>query len=196
MFLLDFLFPKTPKILELEKLSSQKLLDLLSPHSLPFDYQHPLVKEIIWEIKYKGNRTLAEKIGMLLYDSIVPELNEEKIILIPIPISGKRRFERGFNQTEIICEAIKKLDKEGRFKYLCGQLIKTIDTLSQTRTATRKERLENLRDSMVILNPEKIKGQCVVLIDDVTTTGATFTEAKRALRAAGAKKIYCFAIAH
>src|SRR3989338_3142716 len=190
MFLLDFLFPKTPKILELEKLSSQKLLDLLSPHSLPFDYQHPLVKEIIWEIKYKGNRTLAEKIGMLLYDSIVPELNEEKIILIPIPISGKRRFERGFNQTEIICEAIKKLDKEGRFKYLCGQLIKTIDTLSQTRTATRKERLENLRDSMVILNPEKIKGQCVVLIDYVTTSGATFTEAKRALRAAGAKKIY------
>ncbi len=208
---LDFLFPKNTKVLHLESLSAEKLLQILPPADLVeqgdtlalFSYQDPLVKELVWEVKYAGNRTLASRLGQLLYDVIESELMERNIfekypsvVLMPMPISDKRRNERGWNQTELICEEIKKLDTAQHYKYLPRQLAKIRHTESQTRTASKKERLENLRDSMLVMHPPAVAGHYIVLVDDVTTTGSTFTEAKRALKEAGAKKILCVALAH
>ena len=120
----------------------------------------------------------------------------KSVLLVPIPISNKRRSERGWNQAEMLAERVAALDKENLFKYLPGQLVKIIHTESQTRTGSRKERLENLKNSMEILSTSVVAGKCVVVIDDVTTTGATFIEAERALTTAGAKNILCVAIAH
>ncbi|MCR4279151.1 MAG: phosphoribosyltransferase family protein [Candidatus Zambryskibacteria bacterium] len=210
-FLLDFLFPKKPSVLVLEALTSGEILKTLPPATGPegeniialFDYSHPVTKEIVWEIKYAGNRVLAEHMGEILYDFIIDELEERRIlskehsaILIPMPISDKRRFERGWNQAELLTKAIKKCDTTSSFKYLPGQLVKTIHTESQTRTSSKKEREQNLANTMRVLNPLSVKDRFVVLIDDVVTTGSTFTEAKRALKAAGVKKILCIAIAH
>jgi len=208
---IDFLFPKNRKVLELETLSSGKLLDTLPPAEplkdintvAIFDYGHPVVKEIIWELKYSGNVKMAEKLGEILYDVIHQELTEralfekwERPILIPIPISGKRRFERGWSQSELLAEQVIKHDNEKILRYLPRQLAKLRHTESQTKTSSRNERLKNLTDSMRVLNPQSVAGECVVVIDDVITTGSTFAEARRALRVAGAKKILCIAIAH
>jgi predicted amidophosphoribosyltransferase len=43
---------------------------------------------------------------------------------------------------------------------------------------------------------DEATGRCIIILDDVSTSGATFTEAKRALKQAGAKKILCVAVAH
>jgi predicted amidophosphoribosyltransferase len=104
---INFLFPQTPQVLRLESLSSEKLRELLTESELNggkdevwalFDYAHPLTKEIIWEIKYKGNKTLADKMGEILFDILEAELAEahiyEKfghILIIPVPISDKRQ---------------------------------------------------------------------------------------------------------
>jgi ComF family protein len=207
----DFLFPKSDKVLKLENLSVDVLLNILPGAQLDdlagaialFDYSHPLVKEIVWEIKYSGNRTLAEKLGTLLYDVIEVELEERNILkkeksvlLMPVPTSDKRRFERGWNQAELLTGAIKRLDARDHYKYLPRQLVKIRHTESQTKTAHRRERLENLDNSMLVQHPQTVENRFVVLVDDVTTTGATFKEAKRALKSAGAKKIFCIAIAH
>ncbi|MDP2642184.1 MAG: phosphoribosyltransferase family protein [bacterium] len=206
---LNFLFPKSRKVLELEALSTSKLLNAL-PQAEPikdvmalFDYSHPLVKEMIWQLKYSGNAAIADKLGEILYDVLEQELADLSLFekwgrprLIPIPITDKRRFERGWNQSELLCERIKSRDTRQTFKYLPRQLAKLRHTESQTRTASRSERLENIKDSMKVLNEAKVAGECVIVIDDVTTTGATFNEARRALRAAGAKKILCIAVAH
>ena len=205
---IDFLFPKSPRALELEALSVGDILkecreahDIKEKNILAvFDYAHPLTKELVWEVKYRGNKVLADKLAMIIYDVIKQEIFEKmtfkSVLLVPIPISNKRRSERGWNQAEMLAERVAALDKENLFKYLPGQLVKIVHTESQTKTGSRKERLENLKNSMEILSASVVAGKCVVVIDDVTTTGATFAEAKRALEQAGATKILCLAIAH
>jgi len=209
--LTDFLFPQSRKVLELEALSSSDLLrllpsaDHLSDKDLValFAYDKPLVREIVWEVKYGGNAILSDRLGEILYDVIIDELTERNVvakfptvILMPMPISGKRRNERGWNQAELLTNAIKKRDLGDVFKYLPTQLVKSFHTESQTKTADRAERKRNLLNSMRVLNPLSVEGKFVVLVDDVLTTGSTFAEAKRALKLAGAKRIMCVAIAH
>ncbi len=207
MWILDFLFPKSPRAIELESLPLESLPVNLSESedgvTALFNYSHPVVKEIIWEIKYAGNKVLSDRVGEILYDFIAAELEEhnifgkfETVLLLPIPISDKRRFERGWNQCELLAAAVKRRDKENRYKYLARQLSKARHTESQTKTATREERRKNLKNSMKVLNPAVVAGRCVVAIDDVVTTGSTFAEVRRALKEAGAKKIFCFALAH
>lgn len=207
----DFVFPRSPKVLVLESMSVSEMLQTL-PRVVGleeenvialFDYSHPLVKEIIWEIKYAGNTNLTGKMGEILYDTVIEELQERNVLakyhtalLMPMPISGKRRFERGWNQAELLAKAVKSYDQSHNFKYMPGQLIKIIHTESQTRTANKRERRENLTNSMQVISPESIAGKYVILVDDVTTTGSTFGEARRALKAAGVKKILCISVAH
>jgi competence protein ComFC len=208
--ILDFIFPPTETFQKLEKLSSSKLVALLPPAkdvddgiiSL-FDYQDSLVRDIVWELKYNGNRDMARKLAEILYDTLINELSEQAIFekfkepfLIPMPISDKRRNERGYNQIEILCEEIVKLDTEKILKYKRGQLVKHRHTESQTRTKDKRERMENIKDSMHVQNETIFNGSFVVLVDDVYTTGSTYKEARRALRSAGAKKILFVSIAH
>ncbi|MDO8565367.1 MAG: phosphoribosyltransferase family protein [bacterium] len=208
---LDFLFPKSRKVLELEALTSSEFLRLLPPSDhinekeviALFDYKHALVREIVWQVKYGGNAILADRLGEILYDVIVDELAERNVLakfknvaLVPMPISDKRRFERGWNQAELLTEAIKKRDQQGVLKYLPRHLAKVRHTESQTRTGSKSERQSNLHDSMRVLNPLSVEGKFVIVIDDVLTTGSTFAEARRALRLSGAKRVLCIAIAH
>ena len=207
----DFLFPRILQTLELEALSTGTLLETLPPAETLkdknvvalFDYSHPLVKEIIWELKYGGNARVAEKLGEILYDCIRHELLDlalfekwDRLVLVPIPVSEKRRFERGWNQSELLAKEVVSRDNEKMLRYLPRQLVKIRHTESQTKTASRSERLKNLTNSMKVLNASSVAGECVIVLDDVTTTGSTFAEARRALRAAGAKKILCVAVAH
>lgn len=212
----NFLFPKGEKIIELEELSSGEILRILPQAEETgdkniialFDYSNDLVREVVWSIKYRGDKKLANKIGEILSDVIEHELaerfffenfsrddNGHRPVLIPMPVSDKRRFERGWNQVELVCEAIKKQLGE-RIKYLPHQLVKHRHTESQTQTSSKSERQNNLRGSMRIMHPQAVADRCIILLDDVTTTGSTFEEAKRALKEAGAKKIICLAIAH
>ncbi|OGF86585.1 MAG: hypothetical protein A2832_00430 [Candidatus Zambryskibacteria bacterium RIFCSPHIGHO2_01_FULL_44_22b] len=205
---IDFLFPKSPRALELEALSVSEILDTCREAAeikeknilAVFDYTHPLTKDLIWEVKYRGNKILAEKLAMILYDVIRQEMLEmmifKSMLLVPVPISDKRREERGWNQAELIAEKLATLDGEKLFKYLPRELVKTRHTESQTQTSSRKERLDNLVNSMEVLHAPAVTGKCVILVDDVTTTGSTFAEARRALRAAGVKQILCVAVAH
>ena len=56
--------------------------------------------------------------------------------------------------------------------------------------------MKNLIGSFIVKNKEEIKNRNIILIDDITTTGATLNEARKTLKKAGAKKIVAFTVAH
>ncbi|KKP65076.1 MAG: Phosphoribosyltransferase, partial [Candidatus Nomurabacteria bacterium GW2011_GWF2_35_12] len=70
------------------------------------------------------------------------------------------------------------------------------ETEHQVNIKDRRDRLKNLSDSFSVKNPEIIKDKNIILIDDVLTTGATLTEAKKILKSFGAKKVIAFTVAH
>ena len=75
-------------------------------------------------------------------------------------------------------------------------LIKIKETKHQAQIKDRRERLKNLAGSLAIKNAELIKSRNIILIDDVTTTGATLNEAKKILKQSGAGKVIAFTVAH
>ncbi|MCX6731834.1 MAG: phosphoribosyltransferase family protein [Candidatus Parcubacteria bacterium] len=74
-------------------------------------------------------------------------------------------------------------------------LYKTRETNSQVSQKDREKRLNNLKDSFGVKNPKLVAGKNIILIDDVSTTGATIGEAKKVLREAGAKSIIALVVA-
>ncbi len=187
-----------------------------------YDYRHPAIKKSLWLLKYKGKKRLASIFAEIIYEKILEELSElsvmenfNKIIIIPIPLSPKRYRERGYNQTELICKEIVRISKtrhlipdpspykgEGQneiFSLENNILIKIKETEHQARIKDRRIRLKNLAGSFAIKNAEKtnlIKNRNIILIDDITTTGATLSEAKKVLKQAGARKVIAFTVAH
>ncbi|MCM2339078.1 MAG: hypothetical protein NDI62_01330 [Burkholderiales bacterium] len=169
-----------------------------------FDYRHTAIKKSIWLLKYKSKRNLAKIYAEVLYGKIIEELSELRMmsnftepILIPIPLSKKRQRERGYNQAELICLELIKIDKEkNNFKLWKNILIKTKETEHQANIKDRHNRLKNLTDSFSVTNREMIKNKNIILIDDVLTTGATLSEAKKTLKSFGARKIIAFTLAH
>ena len=188
-----------------------------------YDYRHPLIKKALWLFKYKGKKRLANVFAEIIYDKLLEELAEltvmenfNNVILIPIPLSSKRLRERGYNQAELICRELIRLSKVNhltppsaplsisKWRGVGGEvftlekdvLIKPKDTEHQARIKDRRLRLKNLAGTFAVKNEELIKKRNIILIDDITTTGATLHEAKKVLKQAGARKIIAFTVAH
>lgn len=205
------IFPAVHKqVAELEALPPEMFAQKLTPTfgNAPgtislFSYRDKNTRLVIKELKYRGNRVFAEILGELLFETILHELGEEslaptneKFLLIPIPISKKRLRARGYNQAELLTKQIAKHDDHTWFEHCPMSLKKIHDTKSQTTMRRRKDRLANPIGCFKVRDPEKVRRREVVLVDDVVTTGATLREAQKVLREAGAKRVYCFTVAH
>lgn len=167
-----------------------------------FSYQHETIKHAIWALKYGNRRDIAKVLGNFAHAHLAEELAERAtfenftdVVLVPIPLSKKRRHERGYNQSALLAHAIAQADYE-YFSVATDALVKIRDTESQMKIRERKKRLANLRGAFIVDKPELVRGRNIIVIDDIVTTGATITEAKRALLDAGAKRVIGLAVAH
>jgi ComF family protein len=206
---LDILFPRTTLQKKIDNISDTEVLQLARPNTIintdiiaVFDYKDKLIKEMIWSLKFRGRKNLANIFAKILYDEIIAETAELEIfnnftqpILISIPLSKKRLNERGYNQSDLIAQKISILGT-GYLDLKRKNLVRIKNTPPQSSFKNRRERLKNLQDCFAVRNPHEIKGRNVVLIDDVTTTGATIKEASKALKQAEVKKIIAFTVAH
>lgn len=200
--LLDIVAPPRRTDRTVRALSEHELHTLLlrgeKSGSLP--YHDERVRALVWELKYYANAHAAKLAGTILADVLVSIASESlgTPLLLPVPMHPTRRRERGHNQTEVLCEAaLRSLNKEWKhaFEYRKDIVARTRHTPTQ-QSLHKHERTHNLEGSMQVKTPDAVRGRICIVVDDVSTTGATFAEATRALRAAGATRIECVALAY
>ncbi len=165
------------------------------------DYCDETMKKAVWLLKYKKAKVLAGPLAELIHRRIWNKIEIKNSVLIPIPLSKRRLKERGFNQSELIAMHLaEKLAKEGPLQMqrtlLCTDvLVKIKETPTQVSVKNRKERLKNLKNCFAVKKPEVVKGKNIILIDDISTTGATLKEARKILKSSGAKKVIALVVA-
>lgn len=208
--MLNALFPKRASTLALEELVEHGLLRSLEPaaetphsfiHAL-FHYKNPTVRSLVWEIKYGANTKIITEVAEIFAEEIHSFFEEHhgfisrEWIIVPIPSSRTHRKQKGFNQTEKLAQAIMKTHIGNSVSYEPYVLIKTKETKPQTSIKHRSERLSNIIGSFGVQQNNSVVGKNIIIIDDVTTTGSTFVEARKVLKDSGAKHVIGFAIAH
>lgn len=168
-----------------------------------FAYQNKVIKKALWELKYRGRTIIAKQCAGMLYDRMLEELSDMRTfhdftdpVLIPIPLSAKRLRERGFNQSELIAREIHQKDNGRSLAIDTDMLHKTKDTQSQMSIKDKAKRAQNIKGCFAVVDQSRAKGKNIILIDDITTTGATLREARRVLLEAGARRVVAFTVAH
>jgi len=162
-------------------------------------YENPILKEMIHLFKYQSVESLKKPLAELIINYLKKEDLIDKFdnfILVPIPLSLRRKSARGFNQSELLAKEI------GKFLNcpVINLLKRKKFTSPQAEISDWQKRKENISGAFC-LNPELIGSgnqsglKKIILIDDVSTSGATLEEAASVLKQAGAKEIYGLVIA-
>lgn len=155
-------------------------------------YQDRLVKLLIKNFKYPPYlKSLARPLSSLIIAHFLllekeKFLQKENSSILAVPLFGRKKRKRGFNQSELIA---KELSDFFKVPLLTNNLTKPKKTQPQA-TLKGKEREENVKGAFKLKNPELVKGKTIFLVDDVFTTGSTLEEASCVLKKAGAKEVW------
>ena len=161
-------------------------------------YREPRIRALILETKFHKSGHAITLLGTVLGEYLSQVATDTQfetthIVLVPIPLSKKRHAERGYNQVErILGAALPFLTPQ--FSLKPELLLRVRDTPPQT-TLNRQERLRNMKDAFLV-EGEIHPRYTYIVIDDVSTTGATLAAAAQALRDKGAVHVISLAIAH
>jgi ComF family protein len=143
------------------------------------DYTGPL-RAIVHALKYDRRRSIARPLGALLRSHALPILGGADLA-VPVPLHWGRRWRRGFSQAHEL--AI------GLGLPVRGVLKRRRYTRSQTGLSAA-ERNANVREAFVLSRRAgPLDGLCVVLVDDVSTTGATLEACARVLKEGGVREV-------
>ena len=151
-----------------------------------------VAKHMVHKLKYGNARYLAEIIAKFMAEKFKEENFKNIDLILPVPLSDKRKKERGYNQAE---ELSLWLSKSLNIMHESNVILRLKHTQTQTHL-TKQERKQNLLNAFVVADKEKIKGKNLLVVDDVITTGATFDEIARVLKLKGAKSVYGLTFCH
>jgi len=112
-------------------------------------------------------------------------------ILTWIPVSRLRRIKRGYDQAQLLAEAV--ASELGAEAVPCLKKVRHNPAQSGLRGASRRR--ANVMNAYKVISPETVQGKRILLLDDILTTGATASECAKTLLTAGAKEVYFAAVA-
>lgn len=153
-----------------------------------FDYAYPWAAALA-DFKFHGDPGWSAALADLMRSApgVAAALDAAQRVL-PLPLSAERLRERGFNQSALLARRLAggKLDTRSLLRLRGGEAQSGL---------TRAQRLRNLRGAFAVAPGAALRGQHLLLLDDVMTTGASAQAASRALRAGGAQQITVLVLA-
>ena len=175
-FLCDRCIAETPRAVDTTGIGLQLVL-------APFEMKGAAQKAV-HRLKYNGVRGLAAPMGAAMAQhlqrhGVAPD------VIVPVPLHKSRLRERGYNQAELLARAV------GRWLETpvdVGLLARTESAGPQARSASREERQANVEGAFKA--QREAIGKSIVIVDDVTTTGATLQSCAATVRKAGARRVW------
>lgn len=163
-------------------------------------YKH-VAKKLLYTFKYKPYVSHVSSVLVdLLYEAIIQkevfirlyQKQKTNIFFVPIPLFKAKLKKRGYNQAEILAKELGK-----KLEVPLVPLLERVKETTPQMGLTEMQRKENIKGAFgVIKGKEKLlQDRVVFVIDDVLTTGATFSEAAKVLKRSGAKQVWGLALA-
>ncbi|TYS69879.1 ComF family protein [Sutcliffiella horikoshii] len=141
------------------------------------------MKDILSRYKFRGDAALSQVFQEAFTKKFKEACPKEKPIVVPIPLSPERIYERGFNQSLLLAELLPGKPEE---------LLSKTSSEKQSKKA-RWERLDR-ENTFFVPDSELVKGKNILLIDDIYTTGTTVRMAAKVLKNAGAYDISSYTL--
>ena len=156
---------------------------------------NPGIQAAIRQFKYKFTQEFVEYFSDILMNKLeeLSMTNNKRIVLIPVPLHKKRLNYRGFNQAEVLAQAISN-KIEGQVTV--HNYLRRIKNTSQQAKLNKFERRDNLDQAFsVIFNAIYLDNTIYFVVDDVFTTGSTLESCAEVLKKSGFKKVYGLVVA-
>ncbi len=150
-----------------------------------------IVRDAILRYKFKRMRSYGKSFSKLLAQKIEQDFGRSFDVIVYVPVRFSRNVERSYDQVQVIAKSMAK--HFGMKPYKAIRKIRRTATQSTLKGSEERER--NVKDAYRVIDPELVDGKRVLLLDDIITTGSTVKECAKILRAAGAKKVLCAAVA-
>jgi len=149
-----------------------------------------VMRQAIHQLKYKSLRALTGILAELLSDYLAANSVPGEV-LVPVPLHRKRLRERGYNQSILLAE---KLGELVGLPVVNDCLIRERHAPPQARASTVEERRHNVAGAFACRD-HRLQGKQVLLIDDVSTTGATLDACAAVIKSAGAASVWGLVLA-
>lgn len=157
-----------------------------------FKYED-LVRESFLKYKFgEQNYKYKAFANFMIKDKKICGFLKKYDIIIPVPISKRRKTQRGYNQSELIIKECAKLDKNIT---VCTNILYKIKNTKPQSTLNKEQRKINIQGAYKIQQSEIINNKKVLLFDDIYTTGSTLDECAEVLKQSGAYEVGAITIA-
>jgi len=157
------------------------------------DYKNEAVRKLILGLKFGGVKNASQILGEFLveYARFIPVAWQD-FLIVPIPLGQRRKNQRGYNQSQLIAEVFAK---NFGIEMSAQNLARLKNTPPQSEINSFDRRMENVRGVFKVTNPSEFENRKIVLVDDVTTSGATLREAAMVIKDCRPKNIVALAAA-
>ena len=156
----------------------------------PLWYQG-LAREGLHRFKFRGMSSAAAPLGELIAGCAAEHFSGAFDTVTWVPVSPRRLRQRGYDQARLLAESACRLWETKPLPLLR----KTVHNPAQSGLKEAAARRANVLGVYEAVDPERISGHRILLVDDICTTGATLAECARVLREAGAADVVCAAAA-
>lgn len=192
---LDIILPRKERVMRIDDYSVEDIPVSPCEHEMLGErittllrYRDEIVQDLVKTLKYDRSGRAALLFAGALAEflreeiAIIRAFSTKPVILLPVPLHPSRERERGFNQIAKVLQNLPGEFRNGELSRVDTHSLVRIRATPQQTRLSRSERLKNVCGAFELSHP--LPDAHIILIDDVTTTGATLTEAARPLQGA------------